>query len=765
MAALRAATALALAALRLAAAAPATLRPPAVPLAVSTPFFSIWAFDAASLAGTKTSQWHGDPATLDALVRVDGSAYVLMGASPAAPAARQLGLPTVSALSSTFAFAAGGVNVTLRFTTPALPGDALASSRAGTYVSFELASADGAPHRAEVLFDASGEVVTGDYDGEMLEWDRPNLNNASGGLLAMRIGLVGQRVPGGFNLSAHLRASTEPHQKQDFGFVYVLADGGGSGRAQPSASLIAPAGDVHAAFVAGGSANMSRAADAAPPASAAASGAAAVVAAVAFDLGELPADGTPARARALLLGDEVATVLNYETLLPPVWRADVLPIGDTSVVPVAGLVRALADADALLAAADAFDAALAPRLAAAGGSAVADVAQLVFRQVTGANGVALNGSGAVWAFQKEISSDGDMSTLDVIFPSAAQHLAFDDASGLVALLDPVLFIMAGFSPARFDQPCALHSVGKWPVVDAGNGGCSMPMESTGDVLILSAAATMARGGDAGWAQAYLPTLRRFAAFCEGALPWPAFQDMTDDFSHAPGNLTNLALKCILGVGAQGYMEHTVGNASGAAALFASARAFGEGFARNGVSSEHPGFKFIYNETWDASYGLMYNSFWARLLGLEALIPNFYALFSAHYAFLQTVTANATWCIPLSSIEKDSKWDWLAYTAATMFTNSTPPAPSSYTEHVHAQIVFFANTTSSRFPLSDHPECIGASSRSCACACTHACPPSRPLLYPCMPALTSPLCPVQEPTPLPPPQTARGPCLARFTRRS
>jgi hypothetical protein len=375
-------------------------------------------------------------------------------------------------------------------------------------------------------------------------------------------------------------------------------------------------------------------------------------------------------------------------------------------VPAAGLARALSDADALLAAADAFDAALAPALAAAAGEDFAAVAQLTFRQVTGANGVAWNGS-AVWTFQKEISSDGDMSTLDVIFPSAAQHLAFDNASGLVRLLDPVLHIMAGSSPAHFDQPCALHSVGKWPVVDAGNGGCSMPMESTGDVLILSAAATMARGGDASWAAAYMPTLRRFASFCAASLPFPAFQDMTDDFSHAPGNLTNLALKCIVAIGAQAYHEQAVGNASGAAALYATARGFGEGFALLGASQSHPGFKFLYNETWDGSYGLMYNAFWARLLGLEDLVPSFYASFEAHYDFLLTVTANATWCVPLSSMEKDSKWDWLAYSAATVYTNATPPAPSTYSTHVLDSIVFFANTTSSRFPLSDHPECVGS----------------------------------------------------------
>ena len=432
----------------------ASFRPPAVPLAVSTPFFSIWSFGD-SLA-SQTMQWHGSPATLSSVLRVDNATYVLMGGA-GGRAATQLGHAAVSALTTRYAFSAGGVSLSLRFTTPALPADAEAASRSGTYIEWEAASADGAAHAVQVFFGASGEVVSG-YAGESLEWDRP----AVAGALAMRIGLVGQRAPG-FNLSAHMRASTEPHQSQDFGFVYVLADG-----AAAASSVIAPQSAALAAFAAAG-ALPGAGGDAAPPA--AADAADPTLSAVAFDLGALPAGGAAVRVRALLLCDEVGSVLNYATILPPLWRKD-FPIGDTSVVPAAALAKALADGDALLAAADAFDAALAPALATAGGAGYANVTQLVFRQVTGANGVTWNGS-AVWTYQKEISSDGDMSTLDVIFPSAPQHLYFDGAQPLIDLLEPLLFIMAGNSPVHFNQPCSFHSAGKWPVVDVGNGGCSM----------------------------------------------------------------------------------------------------------------------------------------------------------------------------------------------------------------------------------------------------------------------------------------------------
>lgn len=667
----------------------ATLRPPAIPLAVSTPFFSIWSFS--NNLATQTNHWHGEPTTLESFIRIDNKTYVLMGVSSVGSNCFQP-LPQVFALTTRYNFTCDGlVDVVLSFTTPALPGNYEASSRGGTYISWQVSSHDGLDHNVQLLFDASGEAVKGGYPNEMLEWDRPDL---SSNVTSMRIGLTGQKT-NDFNLSAHMKASTEPHQLQDFGFVYVLTSD------TRATSLISSVGQVQSIFSSYG---LLQGSDLSPPSLANATGENVIVSAVAISLGIVTAT-VPASARVLLFCDEIVSVLSYETFLPPLWRKS-YPIGDTSVVPSVALLSALSEGDSLIEQADAFDSAVAKALESSSTVDFASVAQLTFRQVSGANGVTWNGS-SIWTYQKEISSDGDMSTLDVIFPSMAQHLYFDNASGLLSLLDPLLFIMADFNEDhQFKQPCSFHSAGKWPVVDVGDGGCSMPMESTGDVLLLASAVTMARGGDASWAAPYMPTLGRFAQFCIDALPFPSPQDMTDDFSHAPGNLTNLALKCILGIGGQAYQEQSAGNTSGAAALYSIAKDFGEGFAALAPSSSHPGFKFIYNDTWNDSYGLMYNAYWARLLGIESLIPNFYQSFNAHYNFLQTVNVNATWCIPLSSIEHDSKWDWLAYTAALMYTNSTPPTPSAYSMFVFDQITTFVNTTGGRFPLSDHPECTG-----------------------------------------------------------
>ena len=95
-----------------------------------------------------------------------------------------------------------------------------------------------------------------------------------------------------------------------------------------------------------------------------------------------------------------------------------------------------------------------------------------------------------------------------------------------------------------------------------------------------------------------------------SLPFPAPQDMTDDFSHAPGNLTNLALKCILGVAAQSYLELALGNSSGAAALAAVASAEAQFFSAHAWSPAvpTPHFRFIYNDTCNHQIRLFFEFF-------------------------------------------------------------------------------------------------------------------------------------------------------------
>ncbi|KAJ4287091.1 hypothetical protein N0V88_007785 [Collariella sp. IMI 366227] len=568
-------------------------RPPAVPLAVRSPYLNAWLQGGSGgvLPGSWPRHWTGGILGWQGLVAVDGVTYNWLGAAPGPEHAKQVSLEYTST-KSIFTFdLASKVTMTVTFLSPVYPDDMGRQSQQFSYIVVKAKSADGQPHDVQVYMDVSGEWASGDI-GQVVQWDT---------------GVTG-------DLSYHMFSRTNQEEFKESSEIaswgnWYLTTRSGSGLTWQIGQDTALRGHFANNRVLTNSKESNyRPVNQEWP-----------VFAFSHDLGSVQ-NGEVERLFTLgLVQDNVIHFAGEGKQLRPVpglWSS-YYPDQMSAVTAFYNDYRHACEASTAL------DHRIQTDSENAAGKDYAIITTLAVRQTFGA----LQYAGTPdkpYIFLKEISSNSDIQTVDVIFPAYPIFMYLNATLGRY-LLDPLFENQeSGAYPNKFAE----HDLGTFPVAKGYPDGNDepMPLEECGNMIIMTLAYAQ-RTGDTGYLITHYPILRQWAQFLVEESLIPADQLSTDDFAGTLANQTNLAIKGIIGLRAMSEIAKITNNDDPFGEV---AQRYLEGWQNLAINKDAnpPHTTLSYGD--NDSHGLLYNIYADALLSLSFIPSSIYSMQSTFY---------------------------------------------------------------------------------------------------------------------------------------
>lgn len=569
-----------------------------------------------------------------------GLFQVIPGADPLEKTAVQRSV-NLTATQTQYQFDCGPVALDLTFTSPLLADDLLLLSRPVSYVAYAATAKDGKTHAVEIYFEVSAQWAVHDAQ-QAVTADK----QSAGNLTLLRAGTQDQAILGRKGDDVRI----------DWGYVYL------AGTTSPATTFAAGDASLQKEFATRGKLG---AAAASPKAHALG---------YAQALGKV---GTTAAAGKVMIGyDDLYAVQYFGKNLQAWWKQN----GKT------GIADALRQADAdyaqVLARCAAFDKQLSQAALKAGGEAYESLCVLAYRQAIAAHKLVRGENDEVLFFSKENFSNGSIGTVDVTYPSAPLFLLYNPDL-LKGMMNPIFHYSES---GRWTKPFPAHDVGTYPLANGQTYGEDMPVEESGNMMILVAAIAAAEG-NAGYARKHWPVLTTWAGYLEKEGFDPGNQLCTDDFAGHIARNANLSVKAILALASYGKLAGMLGEPQTEKKYLELARSMATQWMALADDGDHYTLTFENKGTWSQKYNLV----WDRMLGLN-IFPETVAAREIGY-YLRHQNAYG---LPLDSRKTYTKSDWIIWTA------TLAKDPAAFRELI-APVYAFAGKTPDRAPLSDWHE--------------------------------------------------------------
>ena len=549
-------------------------------------------------------------------------------------------------------FTCGPVDLHVEFVSPLLMDDLNLLSRPVNYINYQVVSNDGKAHEVDVYFEATPEWAVNEPNQKV-----EVTTGKTGDVQFAKAGTVEQPV----------LEKKGDNVRIDWGYFYVAA--------RKSENGLVSIGDfstMKEAFLENGSAPSSNGKINAVMSN--------TMPAMVFTDNMNNVEAKPKGGFLMLAYDDLESIQYFGDNLKAWWTNDGKVTFDDA------MTAAAADHKQTMLRCDETDNKIYTEAREAGGEKYAGLCVLAYRQAIAAHKLVKDTRGTTLFLSKENFSNGSIGTVDVTYPSAPLFLKYNPEL-LKGMLNPIFYYTES---GKWKKPFAAHDVGTYPLANGQTYGGDMPVEESGNMLILTTAIANAEG-NADYAEEHWDALTTWANYLlEHGLD-PENQLCTDDFAGHFAHNINLSAKAIMGIAGYGKLAEMLGKNDVAAKYTSAAKNMAQEWVKMANDGDHFRLTFDQPGTWSQKYNLV----WDKLLKL-GIFPEDVAQKEISYY----LTKQNKYGLPLDNRRTYTKADWVVWTAtladdAETFSKFIDPLYGYVTE------------TPDRVPMSDWYETTDA----------------------------------------------------------
>jgi hypothetical protein len=547
----------------------------------------------------------------------------------------------VTATKTAYRFKAGPIDLDVDFLSPLLMNDLNLLSRPVSYITTAVKSNDGKKHSVQLYFGASTniavnvpfqEVATTSYETE--------------GLSILKAGTKEQPVlqKKGDNL------------RIDWGYMYIAVP-----KTSGTKQYITSSSDAMSSFAKDNFSSSKITEDRN------------LMLNTVLSLGDI----SSVKEQAILIGyDDIYSLQYFNQNLRPWWNSDGKQTIEGQLSLASKEYKKIKDA------CKAFDKKMHDAAFVAGGEDYAQLCEIAYRQSIAAHKLVKGPDGEILFLSKENFSNGSINTVDVTYPSSPLFLVYNPDL-LKGMLNGIFYYSES---GKWAKSFAAHDLGTYPIANGQTYGADMPVEESGNMLILTAAIAM-REGNADYAKKHWKTLSTWVDFLVKDGFDPTSQLCTDDFAGHLARNANLSVKAIVGIACYAHLAAKLGLKDIFKKYRDTAIAMVPRWMQMANAGDHYGLTFDNTATWSQKYNMV----WDKILDLHLFPKDVYDKEVKYY-----ISKSNHYGIPLDSRKTYTKSDWVIWTA-TLANDQSDFAT------LMSPIYKYAKETSSRVPISDWHE--------------------------------------------------------------